>query len=146
MVYCSVLRGQRGWALASWRVFTVCSRMDCILGPHWSQRPRAIRTTESAVRSRSGKRRASSRLMPGARLLVGQVDETHLVDERLGHLLQQPCHQVGVGVDDDDGVGACPAAFSFSKWAMMLAISCGLAHAGAGDVEVVSMQQVVGEA
>ena len=44
----------------------MCSRMDCIRGPHCSHRPFATRTTESAVRSRSAKMRVSSRLTPGA--------------------------------------------------------------------------------
>ena len=64
MVYCC---SASTCSLASWRVLTVCSRMDCILGPHCSQRPFATRTTESAVRSRSAKMRVSSRLMPGER-------------------------------------------------------------------------------
>ena len=64
MVYCC---SASTCSLASWRVLTVCSRMDCILGPHCSHSPLATRTTESAVRSRSAKTRVSSRLMPGAR-------------------------------------------------------------------------------
>ena len=35
---------------------------------------------------------------------VGEVDEPHLVDERLGYVPEQVFDEVGVGVDDDDRV------------------------------------------
>ena len=40
----------------------------------------------------------------GGEGLVGQVDEAHPVGDLVGDVLHQPLHQVGVGVDDDDGV------------------------------------------
>ena len=37
-------------------------------------------------------------------LLVGQVYQPDLVYQGLRHLTEQPGHQVGMGIDDDDGV------------------------------------------
>ena len=121
----------------------MCSRMDCILGPHCSHKPWAMRTTESAVRSRSAKTRASSRLMPGAPLLVGQVYEIHLVDDLLGHPLQDVRHQVGVGVYDDDGVVVPPGSLLQQQVLHDVQHQGGLAHAGAGHVEVVAVEGVL---
>ena len=120
--------------------------MDCIRGPHCSQRPRATRTTESAVRSRSAKTRVSSRFMPGDAALVGQVDEPYLVDKGLGHLLQDSGHQVGVGVDHHDGVAVAALGFFTELVADDVVHQGGLAHAGAGHVEVMAAQQVAGKA
>ena len=97
--------------------------MDCILGPHCSQRPLATRTTESAVRSRSAKMRVSSRLMPGALRWSARSMSRTPVYEGLRHMFEQPCHQVRVGVyDDDGGLGSLPSAFSLilcvTRWCM----------------------------
>ena len=77
--------------------------------------------------------------------LVGQVDEAHLVYQGLRHVLQQAAHQVGVGVDDDDGVSVPARSLLLELVADDVLHECGLAHAGAGDVKVVSSQQVGGE-
>ena len=78
--------------------------------------------------------------------LVGQVDEPHPVDERLRDVLHQSGNQVGVGVYDHNGVRV-------SAFGLLPQLVCdevvhqgGLAHAGAGHVEVVAAQQVLGEA
>ena len=63
MMYCSC-SSVTGCALTSCGFLAACSRIDCILGTHCSHSPRATRTTESALRSRSAKMRVSSRLMP----------------------------------------------------------------------------------
>ncbi len=67
-------------SLASCRVLTVCSRIDCILGPHWSHRPLATRTTGSAVRSRSEK------IDAGRTKIVGKVYRPNAVDQGLRDL------------------------------------------------------------
>ena len=78
--------------------------------------------------------------------LVGEVDEAHPVDERLGDVLEDPGRQVGVGVYDDDGV-VVPARRLFPQLVCHEVVhQRALAHAGAGDVEVVTPEQVVGEA
>ena len=77
--------------------------------------------------------------------VVGQVDEPHLVYERLRHLPEQAAHQVCVGVDDDDGVRV-PARRLFRHLVGDDVVhEGGLAHAGPCHVEVVPPQQVVGE-
>ena len=145
MVYCSSSLVD-GCSLASWRVLTVCSRMDCILGPHWSHRPLATRTTESAVRSRSAKMRVSSRLTPGAPRSSARSMRRTRVARGSGTCSRRRAHQVGVGIDDDDGV-AVPARRLLPELVGDDVVHQGaLAHAGAGDVEVVAAQQVAGEA
>ena len=104
-----------------------------------------MRTTESAVRSRSEKMRVSRRVDAGSAPLVGQVDEPHLLDEGLRDVLEQPAHQVGVGVHDDDGVSVPALGLLPHLVGDDVVHQGGLAHAGAGDVEVVASQQVVGE-
>ena len=77
--------------------------------------------------------------------LVGQVDEPHLLDEGVGDVLEQPAHQVGVGVHDDDGVSVPALGLLPHLVGDDVVHEGGLAHAGAGDVEVVASEQVVGE-
>ena len=90
---------------------TVCSRMDCILGPHWS---------------RSEKMRVSSRLTPSA------------VDEGVGDVLQEAAHQVVVDPHADLVGGPVPALGLLPHLVDDDVVhQGGLAHAGAGDVEVV---------
>ena len=81
----------------------------------------------------------------GARL-VGQVDEAHPVDERFGDVFEDAGHQVGVGVDDDDGVRVPASGLLPHLVRDEVVHEGGLAHAGAGDVEVVAAEQVLGEA
>ena len=77
---------------------------------------------------------------------LGQVDELHLVRQGLGDLFQQAGHQVGVGVDDDDGVDVPARCFFLELVGDDVVHQGGLAHAGAGHVEVVAAaQQVLGK-
>ena len=78
--------------------------------------------------------------------LVRQVDELHAVDEGLGDVFEDACDQVGVGVYDDDGVGVPARRLLLQLVRDEVVHEGGLAHAGAGDVEVVAAQQVFGEA
>ncbi len=78
--------------------------------------------------------------------LVGQVDESHPVDEGLGDVFEDAGHQVGVGVDDDDGVVVPALGLLPHLVDDEVVHEGGLAHAGAGDVEVVAAEQVFGEA
>ena len=78
--------------------------------------------------------------------LVRQVDESHPVDEGLGDVFEDAGHQVGVGVDDDDGVRVPALGLLPHLVDDEVVHEGGLAHAGAGDVEVVAAQQVFGEA
>ena len=78
--------------------------------------------------------------------LVGQVNEPHLVDEAFGDLLQEARHQVGVRVHHDDGVGVPPRRLLPQLVGYDVVHQGGLAHAGAGHVEVVAAQQVLGKA
>ena len=77
--------------------------------------------------------------------LVGQVDEAHLVHQGLGDLFQDSGHQVGVGVHDHDGVGVPSRRLLLELVGDDVVHQGGLAHAGAGHVEVVAAQQVLGE-
>ena len=78
--------------------------------------------------------------------LVGQVDEAHPAGEGLGDVFEDSGHEVGVGIDDDDGV-AVPARRLLRHLVRDDVVhERGLAHAGAGDVEVVTAEQVFGEA
>ena len=63
-----------------------------------------------------------------------------------GDLFQEARHQVGVGVDDDDGVGVPALGFLPELVGYDVVHQGGLAHAGAGHVEVVAAQQVFREA
>ena len=118
----------------------------CILGPHWSHRPRHTRTTESAVRSRSEKTRVSSRLTPGAPRSSARSDEANGVGNLRGNVPEQSLNQVCVGIDDDDGVAVPARRLLIHLVSHEVVHEGGLAHAGAGGVEVVASQQVVGEA
>ena len=72
---------------------------------------------------------------------VGQVDEPHLAGDLLRHLLQESGHQVGVGVHHD-GVAVPPRRL------LPELVGDGVVHQGglgAGHVEVVAFEQVVGE-
>ena len=80
----------------------------------------------------------------GARL-VGQVDEAHLVGDLFGDVFEDAGHQVGVGIDDNDGVAVPACRLLLQLVRDKVVHEGGLAHAGAGDVEVVAAQQVVGE-
>ena len=84
--------------------------------------------------------------MPGAPPRFGQVDQLYPVGQGLGHLGQQARHQVGVGINDHDGVGVSPGRLLPQLVADYVVHQGGLAHAGAGHVEVVAAQQVFGEA
>ena len=97
------------------------------------------------MRSRSAEDAGVQQVDAGRSPLVGQVDEAHLVYQGLRHVLQQAAHQVGVGIDDDDGVSVPARSLLLELVADDVVHQCGLAHAGAGDVEVVSSQQVGGE-
>ena len=124
----------------------MCSRMDCILGPHWSQRPLATRTTESAVRSLSPKTASVQQVDARYPLLVGQVYEPHLVHELRGYVAEEGVHQVGVGIQDDDGVSASTRRPLPHLVDYHVVHEGGLAHAGPGYVEVVTLQQIIGKA
>ena len=93
-----------GCSLASWRVLTVCSRMDCIRGPHCSHRPLATLHHRVGGAVPVGEDAGVQQVDAGGAGLVGQVYQAHPVNQGVGDLLQQAGHQVGVGVYDDDGV------------------------------------------
>ena len=97
------------------------------------------------MRSRSGKTLASSRLMPGGPGFVGQVDEVHLVGDLLGDLFQQVVDQVGVGIDYYDGVLVPARRLLPHLVDHHVQHQRGLAHAGAGQVEVMMARGVIGE-
>ena len=87
-----------------------------------------------------GKDAGVQQVYAGGAGLVGQVDQAHPVAEGIGDLDQDAVHQVGVGVHDDDGV-AVPARRLLPKLvADDVVHQGGLAHAGAGHVEVVAAQ------
>ncbi len=65
---------------------------------------------------------------------------------RFGHLLQDAGHQVGVGVHHHDGVAVPARGLLPQLVGDDVVHQGGLAHAGAGHVEVVAAQQVLGEA
>ena len=76
---------------------------------------------------------------------VGKIDQPDPVRQGLGHVPEKPRHQVGVGIDDDDGV-AVPARRLLPELVHNEVVhKGGLAHAGAGHIEVVPPEQVVGE-
>ena len=77
--------------------------------------------------------------------LVGEVDEAHPVDKGPGDVFEETADEVGVGVDDDDGVGVPPLGLLAHLVGNDVVHEGGLAHAGAGDVEVVTAEQVVRE-
>ena len=137
MVYCSSASLR---PLASWRLLTVCSRMDCILGPHWSHRPLQTRTTESAVRSRSVKMRASSRLIPGAPRSSARSISRTLSMRDSGTCSSSPPTRSAWGSTTMMASASLPAAFSRILWATMLCIRVDLPMRGAGHVEVMSAQ------
>ena len=62
-----------------------------------------------------------------------------------GHLPEQAAHQVGVGIDDDDGVAVPARRLLPHLVGDDVVHQGGLAHAGAGHVEVMAAQQVFGE-
>ena len=78
--------------------------------------------------------------------LVRQVDEAHPVDERLRDVFEDAGHQVGVGVYDHDGVRVPALGLLPHLVRDKMVHEGGLAHAGAGDIEVVTPEQVFGEA
>ena len=78
--------------------------------------------------------------------LVGQVDQPHPVDERLWDVFEDAGRQVGVGVDDDDGVRVPALGLLPQLVRDEVVHQGGLAHAGAGDIEVMTPEQVFGEA
>ena len=77
--------------------------------------------------------------------LVAQVYQAYLVDEGLRDLFQDSGHQVGVGVHDDDGVVVAALGLFTQLVADDVVHQGGLAHAGAGHVEVVTPEQVLGK-
>ena len=78
--------------------------------------------------------------------LVGQVYEAHPVRKGLGDVFEDSGHEVGVGIDDDDGVSVPARRLLRHLVRDDVVHEGGLAHAGAGDVEVVTAEQVFGEA
>ena len=78
--------------------------------------------------------------------LVRQVDQPHAVDERLRDVFEDAGNQVGVGVYDHDGVRVPALGLLPQLVRDEVVHEGGLAHAGAGDVEVVTPEQVLGEA
>ena len=78
--------------------------------------------------------------------LVGKVDEANGVGNLRGNVPEQSLNQVCVGIDDDDGVGVPARRLLIHLVSHDVVHEGGLAHAGAGGVEVVASQQVVGEA
>ena len=98
------------------------------------------------MRSRSGEDAGVEQVDAGSAPAVGQVDEPHPVDEGLGDVLHEPGHQVGVGVYDDDGVAVPALGLLPHLVGGDVVHEGGVAHAGAGNVEVVTPQQVLGEA
>ena len=78
--------------------------------------------------------------------LVRQVDEAHAVYERLRDVFEDAGHQVGVGVYDHDGVRVPALGLLPQLVRDEVVHEGGLAHAGAGDVQVVTPEQVLGEA
>ena len=81
----------------------------------------------------------------GSAPVVRQVDETHPAGYLFGDVLQQSSHEVCVGIDDDDGVSVPALGLLTHLVRHQVVHESGLAHAGAGDVEVVAVEQVVGE-
>ena len=69
---------------------------------------------------------------------VGEVDEADVGDEGFGHVLQQGVDEVGVGVDDDDGVAVASCGLLPQPVGHDVVHEGGLAHLGACDVEVVA--------
>ena len=118
MVCCS-FSSVSGCSLASWRVLTVCSRMDCILGPHCSHRPFATLTTESAVRSRSEKTRVSSRLMPGERDSSDRSMRRTLSVRESGTCSRMPSTRSVCGSMTTMASPSLPSAFSRILWTAM---------------------------
>ena len=81
----------------------------------------------------------------GSAPVVRKVDETHPAGYLFGDVLQQAAHEVCVGVDDDDGVSVPALGLLAHLVRHQVVHEGGLAHSGAGDVEVVAVEQVVGE-
>ena len=81
----------------------------------------------------------------GSAPVVRKVDEPHPVSEGLRHVLQQSSHEVCVGIDDDDGVSVPALGLLTHLVRHQVVHEGGLAHSGAGDIEVVAVEQVVGE-
>ena len=77
--------------------------------------------------------------------IVSQVDEVDPVDDLLWDLLQQVVDQVGVGVDDYNGVVVPPRCLLPHLVQDDVLHQRGFAHAGAGHVEVVAARGVIGE-
>ena len=119
--------------------------MDCIRGPHCSHRPWATRTHRVGGAVPVGEDAGVQQVDAGKAPLIGQVDEPHAVDEALGHLGQDAADQIGVGVHHDDGVVVVPRRLFPELVGDDVAHQGGLAHLGAGHVEVVAAQQVLGE-
>ena len=115
-------------------------------GPHCSQRPRATRTTESAVRSRSLKMRVSSRLMPGKPSAAPRSRSRTRSTRDSGTCSSRAPTRSAWGSTTMMASPSRPAAFSSQLVGDEVAHERGLAHARARHVEVVAAQQVVGEA
>ena len=77
--------------------------------------------------------------------IVSPVDEVDPVDDLLWDLLQQVVDQVGVGVDDYNGVVVPPRCLLPHLVQDDVLHQRGFAHAGAGHVEVVAARGVIGE-
>ena len=82
----------------------------------------------------------------GEALLRGEVHEPHLVGERRRHVPEDLSDEVGVGIDDDDGVPVAPRGLLAHLVGDEVAHEGGFAHARAGHVEVVAAEEVVGKA
>ena len=98
------------------------------------------------MRSRSAKDAGVQQVDAGGAGLVGQVDEPHPVDEGRGHVFEDAGRQVGVGVDDDDGVRVPALGLLPQLVGDEVVHERGLAHARPRDIEVMTPEQIVGEA
>ena len=97
------------------------------------------------MRSRSEEDAGVQQVDAGSSRVVRQVYEAHPVYERVGDLFEQPFHQVGVGIDHHDGVAVPALRLLHHLVGYYVVHQGGLAHAGAGHVEVVTPEQVFGK-
>ena len=81
----------------------------------------------------------------GSAAPVGQVDEPDPVGERFRNMLQQSAHQVGVRVDHHDRVTVPARRLLAHLVGDDVVHEGGLAHAGAGHVEMMAPEQIAGE-
>ena len=82
----------------------------------------------------------------GEALLRAEVHEPYLVDEGFWDVPEEIGHEVGVGVDDDDGVAVAPRRLLPQLVGDDVVHEGGLAHARAGHVELVTVEEVAREA